>query len=226
MSKTCKALFDFTARKSSELSLKKGETITNVKVVTKDWYKGRNAVGEVGVFPSTYVVMIDVGKVMKQCVAKYDYDGGARSEGKLCFSKGDRIAVLAEVSPDWWTGSTKDGRTGLFPAKFVAEELRGTLKFDSAQVASALAASRASNSTATSATVSPAHAHSASLSTAPPTFASPTLRDFPIAFKMPRRHVPTTEAKVYRRREGEREAAARREAEAKLRELSTLLTAK
>ncbi|XP_072291219.1 SH3 domain-containing YSC84-like protein 1 [Eucyclogobius newberryi] len=42
--------------------------------------------------------------------------------GDLSFSPGDRITVITKTDSqyDWWEGQTADGRTGIFPANFVA----------------------------------------------------------------------------------------------------------
>jgi hypothetical protein len=74
----------------------------------------------VGVFPANYVVVIDLDKVLKTVVARYDFE--ANKPDRISFKKGERIAVLAEVSADWWTGKNAAGDTGLFPSNYVAEE--------------------------------------------------------------------------------------------------------
>ncbi|KAL1925045.1 uncharacterized protein VTP21DRAFT_4699 [Calcarisporiella thermophila] len=56
----------------------------------------------------------------KYVVALYDYE--AQAEGDLSFHKDDKIEVLerTQSSEDWWTGRL-NGKTGVFPANYVAE---------------------------------------------------------------------------------------------------------
>mmetsp|Transcript_8513 Transcript_8513/g.14698 ORF Transcript_8513/g.14698 Transcript_8513/m.14698 type:complete len:196 (+) Transcript_8513:16-603(+) len=190
--KTCKALFDFAARKPEELSLTKGETLTNVGKVSDEWWKGRNSDGKVGVFPSNYVVVIDLDNVKKWVVARYDFD--ATKSDRISFKKGDKIAVLAEVSAEWWTGRNPQGETGLFPSNYVAEE-KGSGKVKSKPAA----VSRKSSSA---------------------TFTSATLKDFPIQFKMPSTSMPSLKIGAD---EDSKAKQARSGVKSKLQEMNALL---
>lgn len=54
------------------------------------------------------------------CRASYNYD--AREKDDLSLEKGDRIAVLEHLSPDWWKGYKQGnpGAPGVFPLNYVA----------------------------------------------------------------------------------------------------------
>lgn len=54
-----------------------------------------------------------------QAVALFTFD--ADQDGDLGFKKGDVITITkrTENKSDWWTGSTEDGRTGVFPSNYV-----------------------------------------------------------------------------------------------------------
>jgi hypothetical protein len=48
----------------------------------------------------------------------YDYDAG--EENEISFKEGDHIVqVDTTISDDWWSGTTANGATGLFPAAYV-----------------------------------------------------------------------------------------------------------
>ncbi|KAK9894717.1 hypothetical protein P389DRAFT_212451 [Cystobasidium minutum MCA 4210] len=53
------------------------------------------------------------------CTASFDYNSG--EPGDLSFREGDRITILVKESADWWKGAL-NGREGLFPASYVAED--------------------------------------------------------------------------------------------------------
>lgn len=50
-----KAVYDYDKAEDNEISFSDGEIITDIEKVDEGWWKGRNAAGEVGLFPSTYV---------------------------------------------------------------------------------------------------------------------------------------------------------------------------
>lgn len=50
-----KALFDYEADESNEISFKQGEVISHIEKKFDDWWYGANEAGETGVFPSNYV---------------------------------------------------------------------------------------------------------------------------------------------------------------------------
>lgn len=47
------------------------------------------------------------------------YDHEAKEPGELNFKKGQFITVTEKDKSGWWTGSTDDGQTGVFPANYV-----------------------------------------------------------------------------------------------------------
>ena len=54
--------------------------------------------------------------------ALFAFSGGGGDGRTLPFSKGEELVVLrkqVDAGDGWWEGRTKDGRTGLFPAKYV-----------------------------------------------------------------------------------------------------------
>eukprot|EP01135_Chromosphaera_perkinsii_P010692 Nk52_evm92s2192 gene=Nk52_evmTU92s2192 len=59
--KRCVALYDYEARHSDELTLWEDDVLFVTDFVEGGWYEGRNAKGEVGLFPTTYVEMLQTG---------------------------------------------------------------------------------------------------------------------------------------------------------------------
>ena len=50
-------------------------------------------------------------------IAKFPFVPEAEDELKL--AKGDEIFDISKVEDDWYKGTLKDGRTGIFPANYV-----------------------------------------------------------------------------------------------------------
>jgi len=204
---TAQVLFDFKARKPEELTLTKGEMLSNVRKVTDDWCNGKSAAGQSGNFPATYVVMIDLDNVKKVVVAKFDFE--ANKPDRISFRKGERVDVFAEISADWWLGRNAAGKTGLFPSSYIVES-------DAAATsAAAPAATRSASTNASARRGSPA------ADKADKPFTSATLKDFPIQFKIPSQSLPMLRIGVNEPAHGQ---AARSEAKAKLLEMSQALS--
>lgn len=51
--------FDYEKAEDNELELREGEYVTDIDMVDTDWWMGRNERGEVGLFPSNYVELVD-----------------------------------------------------------------------------------------------------------------------------------------------------------------------
>lgn len=54
-----KAVYPFTARRTTELSLKMGETVTLRREIDENWLEGTNHLGEIGMFPRNYVELLN-----------------------------------------------------------------------------------------------------------------------------------------------------------------------
>jgi len=203
--KLAKVLFDFKARKKEELDLKKGDTVTKVDTVNGDWLKG-TCNGNTGCFPKSYVVVIDPSNVKSWVIAKFDFDGKG---DKISFKKNERVAVLAEVSADWWTGKNTAGEIGLFPSNYVREDIKASAAtsatFSSQQLKDAAAAANAARKTDNVTS-----------------FQTATLKDFPITFAMPRKNLPSLTSK-YAAEENADAKKARADCKAKLLELQNML---
>lgn len=54
-SQKMRAIYPFTARSETELSLKRGEIVTRRRQIDSNWLEGSNQIGIVGIFPASYV---------------------------------------------------------------------------------------------------------------------------------------------------------------------------
>jgi len=125
-----KALFDYTASETNEISFKEGDIITLVeKYSDNDWWKGRLLNNKEGLFPSTYVEELKTleptsipsiqkkePETKKKMKASYDYT--AQEENELSFREGDVITLIEKYDDsEWWQGEL-NGKLGLFPSNF------------------------------------------------------------------------------------------------------------
>lgn len=109
-----RAIFDCVGEEEGELSFRKGELIEIMDDSTADsgWCEGRLlGSGQVGLFPSNYVV--------KQKVALALFDCESDTPEDLAFTKGDKLFILQEDSPDWWQAEKDDGSIGLVPTNYL-----------------------------------------------------------------------------------------------------------
>jgi len=51
--------YDYDKAEDNEIDLKEGEYVTNIEMVDEDWWMGTNSAGEVGLFPSNYVELVE-----------------------------------------------------------------------------------------------------------------------------------------------------------------------
>jgi drebrin-like protein len=51
--------YDYEKAEDNEIELKEGELVTHIEMVDEDWWMGRNAAGDTGLFPSNYVEIFE-----------------------------------------------------------------------------------------------------------------------------------------------------------------------
>merc|ERR1719361_665164 len=124
-----RALYDYEAEVHGDLTLRAGDIIAITdREDTNGWWTGQIG-GRSGLFPSTYVEVIDEGPMPELhqrepeegdvLEARFDYgDGGAE---ELKFEIGDRILLQAKDESGWWLGKLlKNGVVGWFAPDLVA----------------------------------------------------------------------------------------------------------
>lgn len=57
--KSALIMYDYEKAEGNEIDLQEGEYVTNIEMVDDDWWMGQNAKGEMGLFPSNYVELVD-----------------------------------------------------------------------------------------------------------------------------------------------------------------------
>ncbi|KAI5846156.1 hypothetical protein BZA05DRAFT_357600 [Tricharina praecox] len=130
-------LYDYAADEENEINLIEGQVVTDIDMVDDDWWRGTNALGQEGLFPSNYVELMPAGAAEaaverapspppsppapavtegKTALAIYDYE--ATEDNELSFPDGATIEDVQFPDDDWWHGHYK-GKEGLFPANYV-----------------------------------------------------------------------------------------------------------
>ncbi|XP_027632387.1 sorbin and SH3 domain-containing protein 2 isoform X6 [Tupaia chinensis] len=126
-----KAVYDFKAQTSKELSFKKGDTVYILRKIDQNWYEGEHH-GRVGIFPISYVEKLTPPEKTQparppppaqpgeigEAIAKYNFNADTNVE--LSLRKGDRIILLKRVDQNWYEGKIPGtNRQGIFPVSYV-----------------------------------------------------------------------------------------------------------
>ncbi|XP_031195543.1 sorbin and SH3 domain-containing protein 2 isoform X22 [Mastomys coucha] len=133
-----KAVYDFKAQTSKELSFKKGDTVYILRKIDQNWYEGEHH-GRVGIFPISYVEKLTPPEKAQparppppvqpgeigEAIAKYNFNADTNVE--LSLRKGDRIILLKRVDQNWYEGKVPGtNRQGIFPVSYVEVVKRNT----------------------------------------------------------------------------------------------------
>ncbi|XP_034376034.1 sorbin and SH3 domain-containing protein 2 isoform X22 [Arvicanthis niloticus] len=133
-----KAVYDFKAQTSKELSFKKGDTVYILRKIDQNWYEGEHH-GRVGIFPISYVEKLTPPEKAQparppppvqpgeigEAIAKYNFNADTNVE--LSLRKGDRIILLKRVDQNWYEGKIPGtSRQGIFPVSYVEVVKRNT----------------------------------------------------------------------------------------------------
>ncbi|XP_059673361.1 sorbin and SH3 domain-containing protein 2 isoform X11 [Gavia stellata] len=126
-----RAVYDFKAQTSKELSFKKGDTVCILRKIDQNWYEGEHN-GRVGIFPISYVEKLSppekaqparppppaqIGEI-GEAIAKYNFSADTNVE--LSLRKGDRVILLKRVDQNWYEGKIPGtNRQGIFPVSYV-----------------------------------------------------------------------------------------------------------
>ncbi|KAI5703083.1 hypothetical protein M8J75_007466 [Diaphorina citri] len=121
--------FDYTAQEADELTLRKGDLITGIRVQSGGWWEGLLVrENRRGMFPDNFVRVLGEAaadtqvamrkKPGRKCRVLFSYTPANADELELHVN--DVIDVLSEVEEGWWRGRLRD-RTGVFPSNFVEE---------------------------------------------------------------------------------------------------------
>ncbi|KAM7111068.1 sorbin and SH3 domain-containing protein 2 isoform 9-T9 [Molossus nigricans] len=135
-----KAVYDFKAQTSKELSFKKGDTVYILRKIDQNWYEGELQ-GRVGIFPISYVEKLTPPEKAQparppppaqpgeigEAVAKYNFNADTKVE--LSLRKGDRVILLKRVDQNWYEGKIPGtNRQGIFPVSYVEVVKRNPAK--------------------------------------------------------------------------------------------------
>ncbi|XP_050450133.1 SH3 domain-containing kinase-binding protein 1-like isoform X3 [Cataglyphis hispanica] len=134
--------YNYVAQEDDELTLKKGDIITGIKVMLGGWWEGTLR-DKRGMFPDNFVKVLNSstgngtsgstsetvnntkfdevtlrnGSGRRFCKVLFSYE--PCNEDELALVPQDSIEFLGEVEEGWWRGRLK-GRVGVFPSNFVS----------------------------------------------------------------------------------------------------------
>ncbi|KAI1887584.1 hypothetical protein AGOR_G00191810 [Albula goreensis] len=126
-----RAIYDFKAQTTKELTIKKGEVVNIIRQVDSNWYEGEHR-GRVGIFPITYVEKLPPTEKQQpvrppppahvreigEAVARYNFNADTNVE--LSLRKGERVILLRQVDQNWYEGKIADtNKQGIFPVSYV-----------------------------------------------------------------------------------------------------------
>ncbi|XP_067010594.2 SH3 domain-containing kinase-binding protein 1 isoform X2 [Anabrus simplex] len=124
--------FDYVAQESDELTLHKGDIITDIRMQPGGWWEGTLA-GKRGMFPDNFVKVLNEPGSKKdpvtdgvplrpasgrRCKVLFSYQ--PVNDDELALQVNDVIEVLGEVEEGWWKGKLREN-VGVFPSNFVME---------------------------------------------------------------------------------------------------------
>uniref|UniRef100_T1I2U6 SH3 domain-containing protein n=1 Tax=Rhodnius prolixus TaxID=13249 RepID=T1I2U6_RHOPR len=107
--------FDYKAHEPDELTIKKGDIITDISFKTGGWWEGTlSRSGKRGMFPDNFVKLITdaEGETVqhaqppRKCKVLFHYKPA--NEDELELQVGDIIDVISEVEEGWWKGKLKN----------------------------------------------------------------------------------------------------------------------
>ncbi|MCI4395079.1 hypothetical protein PGIGA_G00176300 [Pangasianodon gigas] len=128
---SARAIYDFKAQTSKELSFKKGDAINIVRQIDSNWYEGEHR-GRIGIFPISYVEKVVSPerkqpvrppppaqlREMGEAVARYNFNADTNVE--LSLRKGERVILLRKVDKNWYEGRIPgSNKQGIFPVSYV-----------------------------------------------------------------------------------------------------------
>ncbi|KAM0735364.1 SH3 domain-containing kinase-binding protein 1 [Formica fusca] len=135
--------YNYVAQEDDELTLKKGDIITEIRMMLGGWWEGTLR-DKRGMFPDNFVKVLDPsttdngtsgstsetvnntksdevtlrnGSGRRFCKVLFSYE--PCNEDELALAPQDSIEFLGEVEEGWWRGRLK-GRVGVFPSNFVS----------------------------------------------------------------------------------------------------------
>ncbi|KAK8805618.1 hypothetical protein WA158_002274 [Blastocystis sp. Blastoise] len=112
-------LYAYNAQTNEELSIREGEVV-DILVEGKDgWDQGKNASGQVGYFPHSYIKMLSASSAspVHTCVALYDYT--ATNGEELTIYNGEQLHLVSGDEGGWTQVKNTQGRTGLVPTAYI-----------------------------------------------------------------------------------------------------------
>ncbi|GAB6022688.1 hypothetical protein CHUAL_006782 [Chamberlinius hualienensis] len=118
-----KALHNFRALNSRELSFNKGDIILINRKIDKNWYEGEHH-GMIGIFPANYVEAIPYESVKvttkkpSEGLGRVKYNFQAQTNLELSLVKGETVILTKRVDHNWFEGRVGSLK-GIFPTSYI-----------------------------------------------------------------------------------------------------------
>jgi len=118
-----RCILDYTAKETTELTLKKGDIIIlgkeySIQEKNNFWFGTKDNIQ--GTFPS-----VNIQEIRGVATFKYDFTGSTGKEFEIIAKKGDKIVIFEKYRSGWWLGDL-NGKVGFFPARYVLEDLNAS----------------------------------------------------------------------------------------------------
>ncbi|KNE54258.1 hypothetical protein AMAG_00250 [Allomyces macrogynus ATCC 38327] len=112
-----RVLYDYAAVSAGDLTCRAGERLTVIDE-EGEWVHARNARGEDGWVPATYVVKESADGDGQRARVLYDYD--AQHGDEMSVAEGALLTVVDDTADaEWWMVMDDSGRSGLVPATYL-----------------------------------------------------------------------------------------------------------
>ena len=112
-----RALYSFTAKSSRELNFQRGDVLRVTGEVDDNWLRGE--IGDrSGIFPSSYVELINEKTSKKRLKARAKFNFKAKSESELTVLKGELLVVEKKIDCNWVEVRLGE-RMGMVPSEYL-----------------------------------------------------------------------------------------------------------
>ncbi|XP_028402163.1 vinexin-like isoform X2 [Dendronephthya gigantea] len=115
--KHARALYNFSPQSSKEIGFRKGDIVLFYRPIDTNWCEGE-AQGQIGLYPISYVEIIEESANQLEGEGKVKYNFKAESPRELNLQKGDIVGIIRQIDNNWFEG-VKDEKIGIFPVSYI-----------------------------------------------------------------------------------------------------------
>ncbi|CAB3981064.1 sorbin and SH3 domain-containing 1 isoform X4 [Paramuricea clavata] len=115
--KHARALYTFSPQSPKEIGFRKGDIVLFYRPIDANWCEGE-AQGQIGLYPISYVEIIEESVPNMEGEGKVKYNFKAESPRELNLQKGDIVVIIRQIDKNWYEG-VKDEQIGIFPVSYI-----------------------------------------------------------------------------------------------------------